>query len=89
MIGSHTAGEPTGTVISTSPPFEYGSLRDYRNHLCRNHLYSRSAVVTKMLHSEVAVGAVLCNLFDPACVTGVIFRMTPAIWPCTGMTQSK
>jgi proline racemase len=89
MIGLHRAGKPAAMVISASPVFEYDSLPDHRNHLCHNHLYSRSAVVTKMLHSEVAVGAVLCNLFDPACVTGVIFRMTPAIWPCTGMTQSK
>jgi hypothetical protein len=65
MIGSHTAGEPAGMVISASPLFEYGSLPDHRNHLCRYHLYSRSAVVTKVWRANVAVGAVQGKLFTP------------------------
>jgi hypothetical protein len=65
MIGLHRAGKPAAMVISASPVFEYGSLPDHRNHLCHNHLYSRSAVVTKVRRSDVAVGPVRCKLSTP------------------------
>jgi hypothetical protein len=65
MIGLHPAGKPAAMVISASPVFAYGSRLDHPNHLCHNHLYSRSAVVTKVWRSDVAVGPVRCKLSTP------------------------
>jgi 4-hydroxyproline epimerase len=73
VIDSHTAGEPTRTVIAGGPNLGSGSVREklerFREHL--DHL--RRAVVSEPRGSDVVVGALLCEPMDPGTAAGVIF----------------
>ena len=72
-IDSHTAGEPTRTVISGGPALGDGPLADRRDRFRSEHDRFRSAVVCEPRGSDVLVGALLVRPVDPACAAGVIF----------------
>jgi 4-hydroxyproline epimerase len=72
-IDSHTAGEPTRTVISGGPALGDGPLAERRARLRADHDGFRSAVVCEPRGSDVLVGALLVPPVDPACATGVVF----------------
>ena len=72
-IDSHTAGEPTRTVISGGPALGAGPLAERRARFRADHDGFRSAVVCEPRGSDVLVGALLVPPVDPACATGVIF----------------
>jgi 4-hydroxyproline epimerase len=73
VIDSHTAGEPTRLVLSGGPDLGSGSLRERLNLFRSQHDDFRSAVVNEPRGSDVLVGALLCEPFDPTCDVGVIF----------------
>ena len=72
-IDSHTAGEPTRTVISGGPALGDGPLAQRRERFRTEHDRFRSAVVCEPRGSDVLVGALLVPPVDRACVAGVIF----------------
>jgi 4-hydroxyproline epimerase len=72
-IDSHTAGEPTRTVISGAPALGDGPLAQRRERFRAEHDRFRSAVVCEPRGSDVLVGALLVPPVDPACAAGVIF----------------
>jgi 4-hydroxyproline epimerase len=73
VIDSHTAGEPTRTVIAGGPALGNGSLAD-RCALFKAKFDSlRSAIVCEPRGSEVVVGALLCEPVDPRSAAAVIF----------------
>jgi 4-hydroxyproline epimerase len=73
VIDSHTAGEPTRTVISGGPDLGTGTVAD-RLHLFRDrHDHFRSAVVNEPRGSDVLVGALLVPPADPSSTIGVIY----------------
>ena len=73
VIDSHTAGEPTRTVIAGGPNLGDGSLADRRLKLQNEHRDFMAAVVNEPRGSDVLVGAILVEPVDPSCVAGVIF----------------
>ena len=73
VIDSHTAGEPTRTVIDGAPDLGSGSLAQRLAVLREEHDWLRSSVVNEPRGSDVMVGALLCKPSDPACAAGVIF----------------
>jgi 4-hydroxyproline epimerase len=72
-IDSHTAGEPTRTVIAGGPDLGGGTLAERRHRFATEHDRFRSAVVCEPRGSDVLVGALLVPPSDPACAAGVIF----------------
>ncbi len=66
VVDSHTAGEPTRCVMSGGPHLGTGPLSE------RMDMYRR-AILCKPRGSEVLVGALLVEPFDPAFDAGVIF----------------
>src|ERR1044071_2269972 len=72
-IDSHTAGEPTRTVISGAPALGDGPLAERRARLRADHDAFRWAVVCEPRGSDVLVGALLVPPSDPACAAGVLF----------------
>jgi 4-hydroxyproline epimerase len=72
-IDSHTAGEPTRTVIAGGPELGDGTLAERRERFRTEHDRFRSAVVCEPRGSDVLVGALLVPPTDPACAAGVIF----------------
>jgi 4-hydroxyproline epimerase len=72
-IDSHTAGEPTRTVISGGPALGDGPLAERRARFRSEHDRFRSAVVCEPRGSDVLVGALLVPPVDPASAIGVIF----------------
>ncbi|MGA7617510.1 MAG: proline racemase family protein [Thermoanaerobaculia bacterium] len=73
VIDSHTAGEPTRTVIDGFPDLGTGSVSDRRERFRRELDRYRSAVVNEPRGSDPVVGALLIPPADPSCVVGVIF----------------
>jgi len=73
VIDSHTAGEPTRLVVSGGPDLGTGPLRERLERFRAQHDDFRSAVVNEPRGSDVLVGALLCEPFDPTCDVGVIF----------------
>ncbi len=74
VIDSHTAGEPTRTVIAGGPDLGGGTVADRRAAFDRDHDRFRSAVVNEPRGSDVLVGALLVPPADAAtCAAGVIF----------------
>jgi 4-hydroxyproline epimerase len=74
VIDSHTAGEPTRTVIAGGPHLGSGSVRE-KLERCHEHLDRlRRAVVSEPRGSDVVVGALLCEPLDPGtAAAGIIF----------------
>src|SRR5579864_542541 len=73
VIDSHTGGEPTRVVIAGGPDLGIGPMIERRQRFLDEFDHFRSALVNEPRGSEVMVGAVLCEPFEPACVSGVIF----------------
>lgn len=72
-IDSHTAGEPTRTVIAGGPALGSGSLAERLENFRAHYDGFRSAVVNEPRGSDVLVGALLLEPSDPACDIAVIF----------------
>jgi 4-hydroxyproline epimerase len=73
VIDSHTGGEPTRLVISGGPDLGNAPLPARVERFRREHDAFRSAVVNEPRGSDVMVGALLCEPFDPTCAAGVVF----------------
>jgi 4-hydroxyproline epimerase len=73
VIDSHTAGEPTRLVLSGGPDLGPGPLGARLERFRSQHDSFRSAVAGEPRGSDVLVGALLCEPFDPTCDIGVIF----------------
>ncbi|MCA9179513.1 MAG: proline racemase family protein [Planctomycetales bacterium] len=73
VVDSHTAGEPTRVVVEGGPDLGTGSLAERRERLDRDHRSFCSGVVREPRGSDVLVGALLCDPYDPSCEAGVIF----------------
>ena len=72
-IDSHTGGEPTRVVVEGGPDLGEGPL-DQRLETFRGRFDRfRSAVVNEPRGSDVVVGSLLVEPFDPSCTVGVIF----------------
>lgn len=73
IIDSHTAGEPTRTVIAGGPDLGSGSLAARRERFRDEFDEFRSFVIDEPRGSDVLVGALLTEPVNPECVAGVIF----------------
>src|SRR5256885_10407312 len=73
VIDSHTAGEPTRTVIGGGPYLGAASMAERLRWFREEFDWFRSAVVNEPRGSDVIVGALLCEPADPSCVAGVVF----------------
>jgi 4-hydroxyproline epimerase len=73
IIDSHTGGEPTRLAIAGDPDLGSGPLAERLDILRTRHDDWRASVVTEPRGSDVIVGALLCEPFDPSCAAGVIF----------------
>lgn len=73
VIDSHTAGEPTRTVVSGFPDLGGGALAEQLVRLRQRHDAYRRAVIHEPRGHEVLVGALLCATPRTECLTGVIF----------------
>lgn len=73
IIDSHTGGEPTRLIIAGGPDLGSGPLAQRLDNFRNIHDPIRSAVVCEPRGSDVLVGALLCDPFDPTCSAGVIF----------------
>jgi len=72
-IDSHTAGEPTRTVITGGPALGDGAMAERRERFRTACDRFRSSVVCEPRGSDVLVGALLVPPSDPSCTAGVIF----------------
>ena len=73
VVDSHTAGEPTRTVISGGPELGPGCLTDQRERFRSQFDAYRRAIVCEPRGSDVLVGALLRPPTDTVCQSGVIF----------------
>ncbi len=73
IIDSHTGGEPTRLVIAGGPALGDGPLSERLARFRSEYDHIRSAVVCEPRGSDVLVGALLCEPFEPGCAAGVIF----------------
>src|SRR5580698_5482880 len=73
VVDSHTAGEPTRCVLSGGPLLGSGPLAERLERLRREHDVYRRAILCEPRGSDVLVGALLVEPYDPACAAGVIF----------------
>ena len=73
VIDSHTAGEPTRTVVSGGPNLGSGSTAEQLARFRKEFDHYRSAIINEPRGSDVLVGAMLVQPADATCVTGVIY----------------
>lgn len=73
VVDSHTAGEPTRTVIDGGPALEGDTLAEKRDCFRKNFDHFRSAIVNEPRGSDVYVGALYVEPTDSASIGGVIF----------------
>jgi len=73
VIDSHTAGEPTRTVLSGFPDLGGGEVAGQLQRLQGSFDAYRRAVINEPRGHDVLVGALLCPSPRPDCLTGVIF----------------
>lgn len=73
VVDSHTGGEPTRIIIDGGPDLGTGPLSERATHFKQKFDHIRSAVVNEPRGSDVLVGGLLCEPYDKACSTGVIF----------------
>ncbi len=73
VIDSHTAGEPTRTIVGGA--FEPGgeTMAEKRAAFAGEYDWLRSATVCEPRGHDAMVGALLCEPYSPDCVSGVIF----------------
>ncbi len=72
-IDSHTAGEPTRTVISGFPALGGGTMAERREVLRRDFDQWRQAIINEPRGCDVLVGALLQEPVEAASTCGVIF----------------
>lgn len=72
-IDSHTAGEPTRTIVSGGPDLGDGPLADRLVRMRLEHDRLRRAVICEPRGNDVLVGALLVEPHDRSCRAGVIF----------------
>lgn len=73
IIDSHTGGEPTRLVVAGGPDLGSGPLAERLDILRTRHDAWRAGIATEPRGSDVIVGALLCEPFDPSCAAGVVF----------------
>jgi 4-hydroxyproline epimerase len=73
VIDSHTAGEPTRVVVNGGPDLGRGSLTERLACFRERFDHFRSGVVNEPRGSDVVVGAILLEPFDPTCEAAVIY----------------
>lgn len=73
VVDSHTAGEPTRCVLSGGPNLGSGPLSERVERFRHEHDSWRRAILCEPRGSDVLVGAMLVEPFDPQCEAGVIF----------------
>ena len=73
VVDSHTAGEPTRSVISGGPELGGGTLAERFERLRRDHDSLRRAILCEPRGSDVVVGAWVLEPDDPASAAAVIF----------------
>lgn len=76
VIDSHTAGEPTRTIVDGGPDLGAGTLAERSAQFGAGHGWVRSALLTEPRGFDAMVGALLCPPDDPSCATGVIYFNT-------------
>ncbi len=76
VIDSHTAGEPTRTIVEDGPDLGAGTLAERAARFESGHAWVRRALLTEPRGFDAMVGALLCPPDDPACETGVTFFNT-------------
>ena len=73
IIDSHTAGEPTRVVLDGMPNLGSGPLSERCRIFKEKNDNFRSLVVNEPRGSDILVGALLVEPFEPNCAAGVIF----------------
>jgi 4-hydroxyproline epimerase len=73
VIDSHTGGEPTRLVVAGGPDLGGGPLADRRERFRARFDAFRSSVVNEPRGSDVLVGGLLVEPYEPDCTAGVIF----------------
>jgi 4-hydroxyproline epimerase len=73
VIDSHTAGEPTRVVVDGGPDLGRGPLTERLACFRERFDHFRSGVVNEPRGSDVVVGAILLEPFDPTCKAAVIY----------------
>ncbi|OYU43554.1 MAG: hydroxyproline-2-epimerase, partial [Burkholderiales bacterium PBB4] len=73
IIDSHTGGEPTRVVISGGPDLGSGPLSERVTCFREKYDDFRKSVVLEPRGSDVMVGAMLVEPYEPDCVAGIIF----------------
>src|SRR6266478_2928767 len=73
VIDSHTAGEPSRVVIDGGPDLGNGALTERLTCFREQYDFFRSGVVNEPRGSDVVVGAILLEPFDPTCEAAVIY----------------
>ncbi len=73
VIDTHTAGEPTRTIIEGGPSLGDGPLAERAVRLEKEHSDFCKAVLLEPRGHDAVVGALLVPPSDPDCVTGVIY----------------
>ena len=80
VVDSHTAGEPTRTIVEGGPDLESdpgtGTLAERAARFAADRAWVRRALLTEPRGFDAMVGALLCAPDDPSCATGVIFFNT-------------
>jgi len=73
VIDSHTAGEPTRCVISGAPDLGLGPVAERLQRFRDKYDVFRRAILCEPRGSDVLVGALLLEPFNPASAASVIF----------------
>jgi 4-hydroxyproline epimerase len=73
VIDSHTAGEPTRTIVEGGPDLGTGTAAERLERFRRDFDHLRTAVVREPRGSDVLVGAWIGPPCDPSCAAAVIF----------------
>ncbi|MCV6602855.1 MAG: proline racemase family protein [Cohaesibacter sp.] len=73
IIDSHTAGEPTRTILEGGPDLGSGPLQDRARRLEQAHGDFCKAVLLEPRGHDAIVGALLVPPSTPDCITGVIY----------------
>ena len=73
VIDSHTAGEPTRTIVEGGPELGAGSLAERAARLEADHSWIRGALLNEPRGFDAMVGALLCPPDDVSCAAGIVF----------------
>jgi 4-hydroxyproline epimerase len=73
VIDSHTGGEPTRIIVDGGPNLGRGPLNERLSRFRDRFDDIRAAVINEPRGSDVLVGGLLCEPYDPTCSAGIIF----------------